>query len=86
MPRLPGLPRGVATLEGRVEAPTGFQNGRISVAPFSASLPKRKPSRPFPRIGVPHQLPDESLHPLTGGLWVRFNARRRKTVRSGVVS
>jgi len=63
MPRLPGLPRGVAALKGQAEAPTGFQIGRISVAPFLASLPKRDPSRPLPRIGASFRLLEASLHP-----------------------
>lgn len=39
------------------------KSGRISVAPFLASLPKRDPSRPFPPIGALLRLPESSLHP-----------------------
>lgn len=39
------------------------KSGRISVAPFLASLPKRDPSRPYPPIGVLLRLLEPSLHP-----------------------
>jgi hypothetical protein len=79
MPRLPGLPHGVTALRAEQKPLLVPKSGRISVAPFPASLPKRDPSRAVPPDRCPTAASRcESSPTQTGGLWVRLNTLGRR--------